>query len=50
MGMFKPDFYRFFTIGFALGAALVFATLSGGHVGSKIADGVVPTAQAAAAR
>lgn len=45
MGLFKPDFYRSFAIGFALGAVVVFTTLS--ETGSPITDGVVPSAVAA---
>jgi hypothetical protein len=45
MGLFKPDLYRFFTIGFAAGALLVLATMDG-NVGSEIANGVVPAAEA----
>jgi len=29
MGLFRPDFYRSFAIGFALGAVVVFSALSG---------------------
>jgi len=50
MGMFKPDFYRFFTIGFAVGAALVFTVRAGSDVGNEIAQNMVPPAQAAPAR
>lgn len=50
MGMFKTDFYRFFTIGFALGAVLVFVVTVGGNFGNEIAHGVVPAAEAAPAR
>jgi hypothetical protein len=49
MGLFKPDFFRFFAIGFTLGAALVFGTMDG-QVGSDLANGVVPAAEAASAR
>ena len=45
MGLFKPDFYRSFAIGFALGAVAVFAML--GDSGQGIASGVVPSAVAA---
>jgi hypothetical protein len=45
MGLFKADFSRFFTIGFAVGALLVFATMEN-NVGSQIANGVVPAAEA----
>lgn len=47
MGLFKPDFYRSFAIGFALGAVVVFGTVSG--TSSPFADGVVPPAAAAPA-
>ena len=49
MGLFKADFYRFFTIGFAAGALLVIATMEG-NVGSQIASGVVPAAEAQSAQ
>jgi hypothetical protein len=49
MGLFKADFFRFFALGFAAGAVLVFTTLDS-HVGSNLAQGVVPTAEAAPAR
>jgi len=45
MGLFKADFYRFFTIGFALGALIVVATMDN-NVGNEIANGVVPAAEA----
>lgn len=45
MGLFKADFYRFFTIGFIAGALLVVATMEN-PVGSKIANGIVPAAEA----
>lgn len=45
MGLFQADFYRFFTIGFAAGALLVVATMDG-SVGSEMANGVVPIAEA----
>lgn len=45
MGLFKADFYRFFTIGFAVGALIVVATMDS-SVGSEIANGVVPAAEA----
>ena len=48
MGLFKPDLYRSFAIGFALGAVVVFGVL-GANVGS-IANGVAPAAEAAPAR
>ncbi len=49
MGLLKADFCRFFTIGFAAGALLVVATMEG-NVGSQIAGGVVPVAEAQAAQ
>jgi len=48
MGLFKPDFYRFFVFGFAAGAALVVATMDGA-TRAELADGIVPAAQAASA-
>jgi len=49
MGLFRPDFYRFFAFGFAAGAVLVATTMGTGQVGRAVADGVVPVAQAHAA-
>ena len=49
MGLFKADFFRFFAFGFAAGAVLVFTTLDG-DVGSDLARGVVPAAEAAPAQ
>ena len=49
MRLFKSDFLRFFGIGFAAGAALVFVDLDS-HAGSDLAAGVVPVAEAAPAR
>lgn len=49
MGLFKADFFRFFAVGFAVGAVLVFTTLDS-HVASDLANGVVPVAEAAPAR
>ena len=49
MGLFKADFYRSLAIGFALGAAVVLGTL-GINPGQDLANGVVPAAEAAAAR
>lgn len=49
MGLFKADFYRFFTIGFAVGALFVVATMEN-DVGAQIANGVVPAAEAQTAR
>jgi hypothetical protein len=48
MGLFKPDFYRSFAIGFALGAVAVFTSLNGSS-GSVFAGGLVPSAIAAPA-
>jgi len=45
MGLFKADFYRFFSIGFAVGSLLVVATMDG-SVGNSLADGMVPVAEA----
>ena len=45
MGLFKPDLYRFFTIGFAAGALLV-----AGGFGALLAKGVVPVAEAQTGR
>ncbi|MEZ5743143.1 MAG: hypothetical protein R3D89_05290 [Sphingomonadaceae bacterium] len=44
MGLFKPDLYRFFTIGFAVGALFVVATVDGG-IGA-LTDTVFPAAEA----
>jgi hypothetical protein len=41
MGLFKPDLYRHFAMGFALGALIV-----GVQVGPSLWDEVVPQAQA----
>ena len=49
MGLFKPDLYRSFAIGFAVGAVIVLASL-GVNFGSDIANGVAPAAEAASAR
>jgi hypothetical protein len=49
MGSFKPDFYRFFAIGFAVGALFVGATMDIG-LGSTISDGVIPVAEAQVAQ
>lgn len=49
MGLFKPDLYRFFALGFGAGALLVLATI--GISGSDdLAKGVVPSAVAAEAQ
>lgn len=45
MGLFKADFYRFFSVGFAVGALLVAVTMDG-SVGNELASGVVPAAEA----
>lgn len=42
MGLFKPDLYRNFAIGFALGAALVVW-----QIAPSMADGMIPQAHAA---
>jgi hypothetical protein len=49
MGMLKPDFCRFFLVGFAAGALFV-VTTTDISVGDEIANGVVPVAEAQAAR
>ena len=49
MGLFKADFYRFFTIGFAAGALLMLATMES-QVGNELASGIVPAAEAQPAR
>lgn len=48
MGLFKADFYRFFALGFAGGALLVFGAMSLDHT-SSLADNIVPPAEAAPA-
>jgi hypothetical protein len=48
MALFKADFFRFFAIGFAVGTALVFTAFDS-DMGSEIARGVVPAAEAAPA-
>ncbi len=45
MGLFKPDLYRSFAIGFALGAAALVATV--GFRGDSAGHGMIPTAAAA---
>ncbi len=45
MGLFRADFYRFFTVGFVAGALLVVASVEG-DIRSAIAEGIVPAAQA----
>ena len=45
MGLFKADFYRFFTIGFAVGALLTVVTVEG-NMGSDLVNSVVPAAEA----
>lgn len=49
MGLFKADFYRFFALGFAGGALLVFGVIDLDQRPS-LADSVVPAAEAAPAR
>ena len=46
MGLFKPDFYRFFVFGFAAGAALVVGMMDG-QTRAELASGMVPAAKAA---
>lgn len=48
MGLFKADFYRFFALGFAGGALLVFGVMAGDH-GKPMSDNLIPPAQAASA-
>lgn len=48
MGIFKPDFYRSFAIGFALGAAVLLG-VKGFTGGFSLANQVIPTAEAAPA-
>jgi hypothetical protein len=48
MGLFKADLYRSLALGFALGAMIVFAML-GIDPSRHLANGVVPSAEAAAA-
>ncbi len=45
MGLFKADLYRSFAIGFALGAAVLVATM--GFRGDAAGNGVIPAAAAA---
>ncbi|MFD2580437.1 hypothetical protein ACFSTD_21350 [Novosphingobium colocasiae] len=49
MGLFKADFYRFFALGFAGGALLVFGVMAGEHA-KPMADNLIPPAQAATTR
>lgn len=49
MGLFKPDLYRSFALGFAAGALLVLGTMGFGAMGS-LTDSVVPSASAAPAQ
>lgn len=46
MGLFKPDLYRSFAIGFVAGAVILGAAMSIG-ADSSIADRVIPPASAA---
>ena len=46
MGLFKADFYRFFALGFAGGALLVFGALGLDHLGN-LGNNLVPAAEAA---
>jgi hypothetical protein len=49
MRLFKADFFRFFALGFAAGAVLMFVTVDR-ESGSRLASGVVPAASAATAQ
>lgn len=49
MGLFKPDFYRFFAFGFLAGAVLVGVTMES-PVRDELVSGVVPVAEAAPAQ
>ncbi len=49
MGLFKSDLFRSLALGFALGAVIVFSAL-GINPSSNLANGVAPSAEAAAAR
>ncbi len=49
MGLFKPELYRYLAIGFAVGALFVVSSMDT-SVGDRIADGVVPVAEAQAAQ
>ena len=46
MRLFKPEFYRFFVVGFAVGAVLVVATMDT-STGNQLRDGIMPVADAA---
>ena len=49
MGLFKADFYRFFALGFAGGALLVFGAMGIGS-GGDLGNNIVPPAQAQSGR
>lgn len=49
MGLFKPDLYRSFAIGFAIGAAMLVAGVSVEALGHR-AEAAVPAAQTAPAK
>ena len=49
MNILKSDFVRFFSIGFAAGAALLFAATAH-HPVSDVSQSLVPPAQAASAQ
>lgn len=49
MGLFKPDLFRSFAIGFAIGAAALGATLAIPS-NQSLAGHVIPTAEAAPAK
>lgn len=46
MGLFKADFYRFFALGFAGGAAVVLGVMGLGSM-EPLSHNIVPPAQAA---
>ncbi|WP_202408351.1 hypothetical protein [Novosphingobium silvae] len=48
MGIFKPDFYRFFALGFAGGSLLVLGAMGIGQI-SPLANDIAPSVQAAEA-
>jgi hypothetical protein len=49
MGLFKPDLYRSFAVGFALGAVVLFASV-GGSGRAALVDSILPSAVAAPVR
>ncbi len=46
MGLFKPDLFRSFAIGFVLGAVVLLG-MAGLEAGNSISGQVIPSAQAA---